>query len=121
MSTDRLEFPLLNQDEGTIEQIAQRLAAHAIAYEVNRIEDAERASGWELLQRDRALEVASQMRQVAEQLYSAGCRGFEGRVQHELARMRGFPCERCGHRHEGVRFSYRCFHCMCHEQPKGPR
>jgi DNA-directed RNA polymerase subunit RPC12/RpoP len=42
-------------------------------------------------------------------------------VQHELARMRGFPCERCGHRHEGVRFSYRCFHCMCHEQPKGPR
>lgn len=118
MSTERFELPMLGHDEGTVEQLAARLAAHAIAYEVSRIEDSGRANGWELLFRTKAVEVARHMRTIAEDLFKDGTAGLEARAAYETARMRGFPCGRCGHRHEGSRYSFRCFLCLCQERPQ---
>lgn len=111
----RFELPQLDYDEGTLEQLAQRRAAHAIEYEVQRLEDDSRVAGWERLNRTKAFELAKQLRRHAEELFAAGTRGLEARVAYLTARMKGFPCPKCGHQHEGSRYSYRCFQCLCPE------
>lgn len=117
MTYERFEFPNLFYNEGTVEQLAQRLAATAIAYEVQRLEDRDRCSGWAGLNRPLALEAAGHLRRIAAELHQRGAVGLEARVAEELARMRGFPCEKCGHRHEGTRYQLRCFFCSCGERP----
>jgi L-amino acid N-acyltransferase YncA len=120
MSTGRndamsLQLPMLNYDEGSPEQVAQRLAAHQISYEIERLEDEGRATGWASVHRVRALEVAKHLRMEALRLFELGTRGLEARAAYETARLKGFPCEKCGHRHEGSRYSFRCFSCTCAE------
>jgi hypothetical protein len=118
--TDRFELPQLRESDGTIEQLAQRRAAHAIAFEVQRLEDDERVSGWERMNRPKAFDLAARLRRIANELFTAGTRGLETQVAYERARMHGFPCEKCGHQHESSRFSFRCFRCECAEWPRPP-
>jgi Zn finger protein HypA/HybF involved in hydrogenase expression len=66
--------------------------------------------------RVRALDVAKHLRAEALRLFELGTRGLEARVMYETARMKGFPCEKCGHQHEGGRYSFRCFSCHCPER-----
>ena len=114
--TERFELPQLDHDDGTLEQLAQRVAAHAITFEVQRLEDDQRVNGWERLNRPKSRELAARLRRIATELFQLGTRGIEARAAHELARMRGFPCTKCRHRHEGSRYSFRCFLCPCQER-----
>jgi L-amino acid N-acyltransferase YncA len=113
---ERFQLPMLNYDEGSPEQVAQRLAAQSLSYEVDRLEDEGKATGWATVHRVRALEVAQHLRMEALRLFELGTRGLETRVAYETARMKGFPCEKCGHQHEGGRYSFRCFSCHCPER-----
>lgn len=116
--TERLAFPLLEVSDGTLEQLAQRRAADAISYEVNRLEDDARVQGWERLNRSKAFELAQRLRDIACELYAKGVRGLEMKAAFEQARRLGFPCVKCRHKHEGVEFQRVCFHCECQERPE---